>query len=99
MGHWYSFAGLVANHTPCEGWFEYHHGGDWKATKYVAAHDLYYLEGPLALLDAETEWAYDADARRIHLATVGDADPSGLTVTARVQEYAVAATDCSYLSW
>ena len=55
IGHWYSFAGVVANHTPCDGWFEYRNGDDWKATKYVAAHDLYYLEGPVALLDAETE--------------------------------------------
>ena len=51
----------------------------------------------MALLDAETEWSYDASTRRIHLASLGDADPAGLRVAARVQEYAIAATDCSHL--
>ena len=97
IGHWYSFAGFVTGHTQCEGAFTYSNPGDWKATKYVAAHDLYFLEGPVALLDAPTEWSYDASTRRIHLASLGDADPAGLRVAARVQEYAIAATDCSNL--
>ena len=97
IGHWYSFAGFVANHTPCDGQFTYRSGDDWKASKYVAAHDLYYLEGPVALLDAPTEWSFDVATRRIHLATVDDVDPSTLRVRARVREWAIAAMDCSHL--
>ena len=64
----------------------------WKASKVVAGHAIYYLEGPLELLDAETEWTYDRPTRTIRLKTRGDEDPSLLSVSVRVQEYAIAIT-------
>ena len=59
---------------------------------YCYPHAAHSTPAPLAV-----RWSYDAGARRIHLATLGDADPAAFTVTARVQEYAMAATDCSHL--
>ena len=44
----------------------------------------------MALLDAETEWTYDRPSRTVRLKTRGDVDPSSLTVSVRVQEYALA---------
>ena len=101
IGHWFSFAGMVLEHAPGRSDFIYERdagGGGWKAAKYKPTADLYYLEGALSLLDAETEWTYEQSTRTIHLKTIGDVNPSSLgLVTARVQDYAIAITDCSYL--
>ena len=78
-------------HGPGGDAFEYEVGDTvWKASKVVAGHAIYYLEGPVQLLDAETEWTYDRPTRTVRLKTRADADPSSLTVSVRVQEYAIA---------
>ena len=103
IGHWYSFAGTVVSHARGADHFSYARdggGGGWKVAKYKPTADLYYLEGSLQLLDAETEWHYERSPRRVHLKTRGDADPNGgaMQLAARVQEYALAATGVSHLS-
>ena len=100
IGHWFTFAAPVVSHQPGTSSFLYapdEGGGGWKAAKYKPTADLYYLEGSLELLDAETEWHYERGARRIHLKTRGDVSPDGLRVAARVQEYALAVTGCAHL--
>ena len=77
--------------------FNYSKGDGWKVYKYENAHDAYYLEGTLALLDSETEWAYETPARRVHLIPRDGRDPNSLRVQARVQTYAIAMTDVSHL--
>ena len=50
---------MVLEHAPGRSDFIYERdagGGGWKAAKYKPTADLYYLEGALSLLDAETEW-------------------------------------------
>lgn len=73
-------------------------GGGWKAAKYKPTADIYFLEGLLSLLDAETEWHYERSTREVHLKTRGDADPTSMAVAARVEEYAIAATGVSHLN-
>ena len=71
-----------------------------QVAKYKPTADLFFLEGSLALLDAETEWHYERAARTLHLRMRADADPNaagGGAITARVQEYALAAKGCSHL--
>lgn len=66
---------------------------------YSPLTDLYFLEGALSLLDAETEWAYDRLTRKLHFLPRGgaSADPNGMRVQARVLEYALAMTDASHV--
>ena len=90
-GHWYTFAGRVTSHAPGRDAFEYDVGDTvWKATKVISGHAIYYLEGPLELLDSETEWTYDRPTGTVRLKTRGDVNPSAFTVSVRVQEYAIA---------
>ena len=77
-------------------------GGGWKAAKYKPTADLYYLEGSLSLLDAETEWHYERATRKVYLKTRGNADPNdvgavGGRVSCRVQEYAIAMMGVSHV--
>jgi hypothetical protein len=98
IGHWYTFAAPVVQHTPGTADFVYEPASGWKVRKYKPNADLYYLEGSLALLDAETEWHYDRATRTIRLKTRGDVDPAMLgEVSARVQEYAIAISGCSHI--
>lgn len=102
IGHWFSFGAKVLEHEPGSSNFTYERdsgGGGWKAAKYKPTADLYYLEGALSLLDAETEWHYERSAREIHLKTRGDVDPTGQRVAARVQEYAIAAKGISHVTF
>ena len=102
IGHWYSFAGRVLEHIPRTSSFIYERdddGGGWKVAKYKPTADIYYLEGALSLLDAETEWYYDCTHRELHLKTRDGIDPGMLHVTARVQEYAIAAKGVSHVTF
>lgn len=102
IGHWFSYGALVLSHAPGSRNFTYERdagGGGWKSAKYKPTADLYFLEGALALLDAETEWHYERATRELHLRTRGDADPNdGMRVHARVQEYALAIGGCSHVT-
>ena len=106
IGHWYSFAAMITEHAP--GWDNFTYARDdgdaseniegWKVNKYKPQHDLYYVEGLVSLIDAPTEWAYDRASRTVHLRTTADDHPAAHRVQARVREYALAITGCSYLS-
>lgn len=81
----------MIGHAPGRDVFEYDVGDtEWKATKVVAGHAIYYLEGTLELLDAPTEWTYHRPSRTVRLKTRGDVHPSSISVSVRVQEYAIA---------
>ena len=100
IGHWFSFGAMVVAHEPGTSNFTYERdggGGGWKAAKYKPTADLYYLEGALSLLDAETEWHYERSTRTVHLMPPGGADPNGLRVSCRVQEYAIAMKGVSHV--
>ena len=99
IGNWYTHSGIVHRHTPGSTEIAYLAGDGWKIGHYSADTDMYYLEGALSLLDAETEWAYDQLTRKLHLLPRGggSTDPNGIRVQARVQEYAIAMTDSSHV--
>lgn len=105
IGHWFTFAATVLSHVPGTANFTYQRdsgGGGWKAAKYKPTADLYYLEGSLSLLDAETEWHYERATRKVYLKTRGNADPNdvgavGGRVSCRVQEYAIAMMGVSHV--
>ena len=105
VGHWFTFGARVLSHEPGTSNFTYERdgeGGGWKAAKYKPTADLYYLEGALSLLDAETEWHYERTSRKVYLITRGNADPNDATavggrVRCRVQEYAIAMMGVSHV--
>eukprot|EP01051_Picozoa_sp_SAG22_P001816 SAG22_NODE_75_length_22256_cov_45.062960_3_plen_634_part_00 len=99
IGHWFSWATSVFNHTPGHNNFTYWPEEGWMMGKYVPEHDIYYLENSLELLDATKEWHYDQQTRQLYLITAGGqlSSPSGMRIQARQLEYAFRVTDSTHL--
>ena len=92
--HWFTFSTVVEWHNPGDASFTYRKQPGWKGKKYVASHDLFYLENKAELISQETEWHYDKKDRALRVALRGgkSADLSALKIGVRVQEYAFGCT-------
>jgi len=91
VGSWMTYSRSVSGHKPGTNSFVYK-----KAPVFRPKHHYYYLEGKLALLDAEREWFYDRQAKKLYLRAPGGKSP-GRTVRGKVQSYAIDASNCSYV--
>ena len=61
--------------------------------------NYYYLAGKLGLLDAEKEWFYDTEARRLYLYAPGGGNPEGRTVEVKARALAIDLTGKSYINF
>lgn len=94
IGHWYTHAGLVHAHAPGSSNFTYLSRPGWKVLKYVAGHNLFFLEGKPEFIDQDKEWTYDKATRVLRVATPAGAHPTSLNLSGRVLEYGFALTGC-----
>ena len=88
VGSWMTYARRVTGHKLGTGRFSYE-----KVRVFRPKHHYYYLEGKLALLDAEREWFYDRQSKTLYLwAPGGKAPPK--SVREKTQSYAIDASNC-----
>jgi hypothetical protein len=91
VGSWMTYARIVSGHKPGTGRFSYK-----KAKVFRPKHHYYYLEGKLALLDAEREWFYDRQNKMLYLWAPGGKEPQK-TVRGKTQSYAIDADNCEHV--
>jgi len=91
VGSWMTYARKVTGHKPGTGRFSYE-----KAKVFRPKHHYYYLEGKLALLDAEREWFYDRQSKTLYLWAPGGKTPAK-SVRGKTQSYAIDAGACEYV--
>ncbi|VGO16317.1 hypothetical protein PDESU_04908 [Pontiella desulfatans] len=88
-GSWKSWARVITNHNTTTGVLEF------EPLNSFGSKD-YYLEGSLALLDAEREWYFDPSTKELYLRAVGGGVPTG-DIRGKVQSYAFTVTNSSHV--
>ena len=88
IGSWETFVAEVSSHK--EGSDKFTYNDTFGDIKFIVAHNRYYLEGSLALLDAAGEWVYDRTSRLLHLIPpMGRACADLTDLRGRVQDHAL----------
>ncbi len=93
IGSWSSWARIITEQSAPN---EFIYQPQITTNQLNVREQVFFLEGKLDYLDAQTEWFYDPPTKELYLWPKGGGVPSG-TIEGKVQSYALTFNDCMHV--